>query len=130
VVKLFQSESEAILRVTELCPSPHLEALDIGDEIGASAVVTILRVEVKEVGAEKVKKGVVFVEEFGRGLVLNKTNSRTIADLLGMNTDDWIGKKVTLYRSETSFQNKTVPCIRVKDSLPAAAASEAKRKSK
>lgn len=106
------------MRVTELCPSPHLEALDIGDGIGAALVVTIARVEVREVGAEKVKKGVVYFSEFDRGLVLNKTNSRTIASLYGSNTDDWIGEEITIYRSETSFQNKTVPCIRVKDVRP------------
>lgn len=106
------------MRVTELCPSPHLEALDIGDGIGASLVVTIARVEVREVGAEKVKKGVVLFREFDRGLVLNKTNSRTIAGLYGSNTDEWIDEQITIYRSETSFQNKTVPCIRVKDVRP------------
>lgn len=41
------------MRVTELCPSPHLEALDVGDGIGAALVVTIARVEVREVGMRK-----------------------------------------------------------------------------
>lgn len=107
------------MRVTELCPSPHLEALDIGDAIGDSKTVTIERVEIREVGADKVKKGVVFVTEFDRGLVLNKTNSRTIAGLFGSTTEEWIGQQIVVYRSETSFQNKTVPCIRVKDAVAA-----------
>ncbi len=118
------------MRVTELCPSPHLEAMDLGDEIGSSAVVTINRVEVKTVGAEQVKKGVVFFAEFDRGMVINKTNSRTIAGLYGSNTDDWIGEKITIYRSETSFQNRTVPCIRVKDSVPAEQPVAPKKKGK
>jgi hypothetical protein len=107
------------MRVTDLCPSPHLEALDLGDEIGAARVVTIGKVAVREVGAEKVNKGVVYFEEYERGLVLNKTNSRTIAAIYGSDTDDWIGQKITIYRSETSFQNKVVPCIRVRDAKPA-----------
>ena len=106
------------MRVTELCPSPHLEAADLGDDIGASKVVTIKGVEIKLVGAEQVKKGVVYFEECNRGMVINKTNSNTIAALHGGDTDEWIGKRITSYRSETSFQNKTVPCIRVKDSVP------------
>lgn len=118
------------MRVTDLCPSPHLEALDLGDEIGASVVVTVQRVEKKEVGSEKVIKGVVYFEEFGRGLVLNKTNSRTIAGLYGSDTDEWIGQPITIYRSETSFQNKTVPCIRVRDTKPAAAKAAPKAKAK
>lgn len=110
------------MRVTDLCPSPHLEALDLGDEIGASRVVTILKVAVREVGSEKVEKGVVWFQEYERGLVLNKTNSRTIAALYGSDTDDWINQQITIYRSETSFQNKTVACIRVRDTKPVAAA--------
>lgn len=106
------------MRVTDLCPSPHLEALDIGDAIGAAVVVTIANVERQTVGAEKVVKGVVLFSEFDRGLVLNKTNSRTIAGLYGSDTDTWVGQQITIYRSETSFQNKTVPCIRVKDVRP------------
>jgi hypothetical protein len=114
------------MRVTDLCPSPHLEALDLGDEIGAAVVVTVTRVEKKEVGSEKVVKGVVYFTEYERGLVLNKTNSRTIASIYGSDTDDWIGQKITIYRSETSFQNKVVPCIRVRDAKPAADNPKAK----
>jgi len=111
------------MRVTELCPSPHLEALDIGDEIGASQVVMMKGVQRKEVGAEKVVKGVLFFDEFDRGMVLNKTNSRAIADLYGADTADWMGKQIVLYRSETSYQDRTVPCIRVR-AVPAAKKSK------
>ena len=103
------------MRVTELCPSPHLEALDIGDKIGDERIVTIKGVRIAEVGQDKVKKGVVEFEEYDRGLVLNKTNSRMIASIHGSDTKDWKGKSLTLYRSETSFQNKVVPCVRVKE---------------
>lgn len=106
------------MRVTELCPSPHLEALDIGDKIGDGKIVTVKDVAIKEVGAEKEKRGVVFFEEYTRGMVLNKTNSRTIAGLYGPDTDKWKTKKIELYRSEASFQGKTVPCIRVRDTRP------------
>lgn len=112
------------MRVTELCPSPHLEAADLGDEIGDSRIVTIKGVDIHVVGAEQVRKGVVYFEEFDRGLVINKTNSSTIAGLYGNETDEWTGHKITLYRSETSFKNKTVPCIRVKDSVPKEPAAE------
>lgn len=106
------------MRVTELCPGQHLEALDIGDKIGDEKVLTIAKVEIKEVGQEKVRKGVIYFAEFDRGLILNKTNSRTIAALYGAETDRWKGKRVWLYRSETTFQNKSVSCIRVNGSKP------------
>lgn len=102
------------MRVTDLCPSPHLEALDVGDELGDAKTVTMKSVEIKTVGADQVRKGVLYLEEFDRGLVLNKTNSRAIADLFGADTTEWIGKKLDLYRSETSLDGKIVPCIRVR----------------
>lgn len=103
------------MKVTELCPSPHLEALDLGERIGDEIPVTIKAVDKKIVGAEKVLKGVVYFDEFDRGLVLNKTNSRMIADMFGSDTDKWMGKKITIYRSETSLQGRVVPCIRVRE---------------
>ncbi len=106
------------MRVTDLCPSPHLEALDLGDKIGDERTLTVAGVEIREVGQEKVRRGVVLFIEFPRGLVLNKTNSRTIADLWGSDTGKWIGKRITLYRSETAFQGKTVACVRVRDQRP------------
>lgn len=116
------------MRVSELCPSPHLEAADMGDNLGDSKVVTIRGVDIKEVGEEKVKKGVIYFHEFARGLVINKTNSQTIAGMYGGETDDWIGMKITLYRSETPFKGKIVPCIRVKDSVPASQPAAPARK--
>lgn len=106
------------MRVTELCPSPHLEALDCGDNIGDEMIVTIKSISKKEVGSEKVVKGVLYFSEVERGLVINKTNSRVIAALYGTDTDSWLGQKVALYRSETSYQGKVVPCIRVRDKAP------------
>ncbi len=103
------------MRVTDLCPSPHIEALDLGDKIGDERVFVIAKVEKREVGSDKVMKGVVLFKDFERGFVLNKTNSRTIAALFGSDCKDWIGKKIALYRSETAFQGKTVPCVRVRD---------------
>jgi hypothetical protein len=99
------------MRATELCPPPHLEAADFEGD----TVVTIKRVDFAEVGDEKVTKGVVYFDEHKRGLVLNRTNLKRIVGLHGSETDDWVGKKITLYPSETDFGGKTVDCIRVRE---------------
>lgn len=99
------------MRANELCPSPHLEAADLNGD----TVVTIKRVEMKEVGKEKVTKGVLFFDEFTRGMVLNRTNLHRIIRQLGNETDAWKGKQITLYPSETDFNQQTVPCIRVRE---------------
>lgn len=99
------------MKANELCPSPHLEAADFNGD----TVVTIKAVDFKEVGDEKVTKGVVYFDELPRGLVLNRTNVKRIIALHGNETDDWKGKKITLYPSETDFGGKTVDCIRVRE---------------
>lgn len=100
------------MRATELCPPPHLEAADFAN---GDTVVTIRGVEMKEVGDEKVVKGVVYLEEFTRGLVLNRTNLKRIIGHHGNETNAWIGKTITLYPSETDFGGKSVECIRVRE---------------
>lgn len=118
------------MRVSELCPSPHIEAAELGDNLGDSKVVTIRGVDIKEVGEEKAKKGVIYFEEFTRGMVVNRTNSQTIAGMYGGETDEWIGEKITLYRSETPYKGKIVPCIRVRDAVPSSQPAPPKKSRK
>lgn len=99
------------MRANELCPSPHLEAADLQGESQG----TIVGVELAAVGEEKTIKGVVRFEEFTRGFVLNRTNLKRIIRQHGSETDDWIGKTITLYASETEFKGESVPCIRVRE---------------
>ncbi len=99
------------MKANELCPSPHLEAADFHGD----TKVTIKSVAFKEVGDEKVTKGVVYFDELPRGLVLNRTNLKRIIGHHGNETDAWTGKTLTLYPSETDFGGKSVECIRVRE---------------
>lgn len=98
------------MKANELCPPPHLEAADFPDD----TVVTIKTVSFAEVGEEKASKGILFFEEYSRGMVLNRTNLKRIIEHHGNETDEWKGKTLTLYPSETEFGGKTVDCIRVR----------------
>ena len=103
-----------VLKANELCPSPNLQALDIGTELGDSVNVTIKGFDTAEVGKEKQIRSRLFVEEFSRPLVINRTNVKALIDLYGNDTSDWIGEQFNLYVSETSFQGDTVRCLRVR----------------
>lgn len=103
-----------MLKANELCPSPNLQALDIGTELGDSVNVTIKGFDKSEVGKEKQIRSRLFVEEFDRPLVINRTNVKALIDLYGNDTADWIGQQFNLYVSETSFQGDTVRCLRVR----------------
>ena len=103
------------MQANDLCPSPHLEAADLA---GEEKVVTIKGVDFHDVGEEKARKGVVYFEEYKRAMVFNRTNLKRVIALYGNDTDEWAGKRLTLYPSETDFAGRTVPCIRVKEEVP------------
>lgn len=99
------------MEASKLCPAPHIEA----SELSGDTVVTIKGVRFADVGEEKVNRGVVDFAEFDRGMVLNRTNLKRIISHHGNDTEKWIGKKVTIYPSETDYAGRTVPCIRVRE---------------
>lgn len=50
-----------------------------------------------------------------KGFPLNKTNCAVCVDNFGSTeTDDWVGRKVQLYRTMTSSPSGLVPCIRIR----------------
>jgi hypothetical protein len=50
-----------------------------------------------------------------KGLVLNRTNADSIAEIAGSeDTDDWAGVQVVLFPDKTKFGGKTVDCVRVR----------------
>jgi hypothetical protein len=51
-------------------------------------------------------------------LVLNVTNARSIAKLHGNETDDWIGKKITLFPTKTAAFGEQVDCLRIRPTVP------------
>lgn len=54
-------------------------------------------------------------------MVLNKTNCKTIEKKLYKTgqVEDWIGKKIEIYTTTTRFGRDMVPCLRVREEVPA-----------
>lgn len=48
-----------------------------------------------------------------KGLRMNKTNARALAERFGDNTDGWIGKTVTLARVPVTYQGQNTYGVRV-----------------
>ncbi len=89
----------------------------------ASQVWTIRGVQQQQVGTDA--KICVQFSEHQKPLGLNKVNLRTIAGAYGVNSQAWIGRPLELYRDQTQFQGRIVPCIRVRiPQQPAAAAPQ------
>ncbi|KKM68111.1 hypothetical protein LCGC14_1464250 [marine sediment metagenome] len=91
-----------------------LKAQDLGSN---EFPLTINSYQIQDVGGKgesKDTKAVLSFKEAKKGFVLNKTNANTIASMYGPEMDHWIGKKITLFATQTDFAGKPVPCIRVK----------------
>src|SRR5207247_10264717 len=63
-------------------------------------------------GGRETKKPLVFFEGKEKPLALNATNGKTIAALYGTETDNWIGRPITIYPTTTQMDGETVDCIR------------------
>ncbi len=50
-----------------------------------------------------------------KGIVLNKTNAKTVTNLAGSpNTEDWVGFAIKLYATHVEFAGEQVEAIRIK----------------
>jgi hypothetical protein len=100
-------------------PSKYVKAADLG---GREVKVIMQNVEREKLGDDM--KLVLYFKGKERGLVLNKTNSNTIVDSYGDDTDDWFDQPLIMFSVMVDFQGKVGPAIRVrvptaKDNKPA-----------
>ena len=97
--------------IDTLYPNKWLKAADLCNK---AAVVTIDNVTVMEVGTEREKRPVCKFVGKEKQLILNKTNTRAIADLYGAETDAWHNKKIVIYPTTTQYGDRDMAAIRVK----------------
>ncbi len=98
---------------------PYLGAYDLPE--GRDVIVTIEDIKQGEVqnGTKKDKKPIITLRGKEKKLICNATNAKTIARMYGNNVESWIGKRVSLYISETNSQGgEIVPCIRIRPQPP------------
>jgi hypothetical protein len=106
--------------IDQMFPSKYLKA---GDCEEADLILTIANVKFEELGqGDKAEtKPVIYFDEAEKGLVLNKTNATTIAELHGRTTEQWIGKRIAIYATEVEMGGKVSMGIRVRLRAPKAA---------
>lgn len=106
-----------MVNINDEFPSKYLKASDLQ---GHAVKVTI-----KDVGSEQIggdRKLIMYFTGKDKGMVLNKTNARTIGDVFGDDTDDWRGKAVEVFAMKVDFQGRMVDGLRVRV-LPAKASA-------
>ena len=111
------------MKTSEVYTSDWLKHSDIGG-VGDRKVVTIN--DAKQVEYQDGERAIgVRFKEFDKTFGLNKTNCGAIEEATGSDdTDDWIGKQVTLYVTYTEFQGKQTKCLRVEPEAPKKASAD------
>ncbi len=102
-------------RLNDMYPSKWMSAKDLD---GQDKVVTIRRIEEETIASDD--KWVLYFDlrQSTKGLVLNQTNAKTIAKLYGEDSDEWVGKSITLFPTEVDFKGDQVEAIRVRSKAP------------
>lgn len=104
------------MKLSEMFPSNLLKAQDVSDA-GGEMTLTIKDVQMKEFDGDnggKESKPIIFFAN-DKQMVCNKTNGRALGEMLGDDTDSWLGKEITLIVQSVDFAGKSTPAIRVKN---------------
>jgi len=106
------------MKISQLFPSKYVKAADLN---GKTVTLTIAKLVVEELGhgAEKERKPVLYFQKATKGLVLNRTNAMTIAGLYGDESDDWEGKRISIYPTRIRAFGSMQDTIRVREEIPA-----------
>lgn len=109
-------------KLSEMFPSRWLRAEDLN---GEDRLLEIDRVLVERIGQgpEASDKYVIYFSDEKKGLVLNKTNALVLAKLYGDDTDEWEGKRITLFPCDVQFKQEMVSAIRIRPRVPKPAKS-------
>lgn len=107
------------MNIDSTFPSNYIKS----DELNGDTVFTISKVVTETLGQGKDAeiKPIIYFQGAEKGLVLNKTNATVISGLYGKETDNWVGKQITLFATEVQFGAEMVLGIRVRMRKPAAA---------
>jgi hypothetical protein len=104
------------MKLTEMFATNLLKAADVTDA-GGEMPATIAKIEMKEFDNDsggKDRKPIIFFAN-DKQMVCNKTNGTTLGEMFGNETDDWIGKSITLIVQNVDFAGKSTPAIRIKN---------------
>ena len=112
-------KEECQMKVNTMFPSRFLQGKDLQ---GRAVTVTIAKIQLESMRptpqSPEIEKYVLYTEEGKKGIVLSKTLANQIARVVGSDeTDDWLGKKVTLYPEQVAVAGIQRVAIRAKSAV-------------
>ena len=117
--------SAAAVDVRSFFEKDFLYAYDLQGREWTLTIAKVVQGKLTGTGGKSTKKPVVYFKGREKGLALNITNVKTVGSMYGFVAADWVGKRITIYPTTTTFGSATVDCIRVKVGVPGAKAQDA-----
>lgn len=106
-------------------PKEFLFAFDLDNRDVTIEIAKVTAGELIGEQGRKTKKPILHIKGKTKKFALCATNCKTIAQLFGTHeTNDWVGKRITLFPTTTNFGGNTVDCIRVRPHLPKGTGNE------
>jgi hypothetical protein len=103
------------MKISEMFPRKYATGEDLQ---GKALMLTIAAVKAEKMtpqpGSPPVDKYVLYFQEAKKGIVLNRTLAEQIAEIHGQETDDWIGKRITIYPVPMTVAGKHRIAIRAR----------------
>jgi hypothetical protein len=104
------------LHVDLMFPSRYLKAVDLQGKEAAVVIAGVKSDQVQMTNGRKEAKYIVIFEGTDKELILNKTNAKAIARVLGEpKAVKWAGAKITLKPAKCEAFGEIVDCIRIKE---------------
>ena len=108
------------MRMRDALPGKYLT----GDDLDGDVTVVIDRVVLEPFRDPRTRvetrKPVMYFQRAKRGLIVNRTNWRAVADLYGDESDNWTGKRITLTSTMVDAYGKQTRAVRVRPIRPQA----------
>ena len=103
------------MNVNDMFPKKYASGLDLQGRAVNVTIAGISKEHMHPPGAGTVEKFVLYFMETSRGVVLTKTLATQIAEATGcLDTDQWTGKRVTLYPEEIKVAGTVRVVIRAR----------------
>jgi len=115
------------MKLSDMYPRRYATGEDLQ---GKAITLTIEKISREKMhpqpNSPEVEKWVAYFKEARKGVVLNRTVAYQIAEFLGSEeTDDWTGKRITLYPQPMTVAGRKVTAIRARAAKSAPVLSEA-----
>ena len=107
------------MKISQVFPSKYLTAADLNGKTFTLTIKSVTLETMQTHDNKQVKKPVCWFEKAQKGFVMNVTNAKIVAALYGDETDEWPGKRITIYPTKVRAFGQMSDAIRVREEVPA-----------